>query len=77
MRVVMDNAPNGTTVDTHLCSKVVCFWVRSGTADLIHDGDVICSIVVGDREVCDGLHIGAAVRFAATSDSTTLVIDPG
>ena len=77
MRVVLDNVANGTEVITYFNSKVAAFWVRSGTADMVHDGDVICSFVVSDRNVCDGLRIGAEIKFVATADNTTVVVEDG
>ena len=74
MRVILDNAALNAEVWTHFASKVVCLWVRAGSAEILHDGDSILTIQVGDRPVFDGLAIGTSVMARALESGTTLVI---
>ena len=75
--IVLDNAANGTEADAHLNSKVVCVYVRSGSAEIFHDGDSLVVLAVGDRKVIDGLPIGEPVVARALADNTTLVFTRG
>lgn len=76
-KIVLDNALNGVQVATYVNSKETLVWVSAGTADVLHDGDIICSLVVGDRKVIDGMPIGTEVVGQSTSDGTTLKFGVG
>lgn len=76
-QVVLDGATTGTIGAGYMRSKVVPMYVRSGSADVIHDGDVIVTLAVGDRKVCDGLPIGTELSAQALEDNTTLVFLSG
>jgi hypothetical protein len=82
-RVILDNADAGTVVDTYFNSKVVCVWVRgAGTAEILHDGDVIVELVsdppdITPRKVVDGLGIATGVQARAVTSGVTLMFDDG
>lgn len=76
VKIVLDNADSGTERYAHFNSKVVCVYVRSGSAEILHDGQVIVSLTdVTWRKVIDGLSVGTTVLARALEDGTTLVFD--
>ena len=76
-RMILDDADAGTIVDGHMKGKVVPVWVRGGEAEVWHDGDVIVSLLPGQRKVIDGLSPGTGIQARAVVDGTTLMIDDG
>jgi hypothetical protein len=76
-RVILDNADAGTVVDSYLNSKVCLVWVRSGEAEILHDTDVIVSLLPGERKVIDGGGIAFAVQGKSLVDGTTLMFSDG
>lgn len=77
-KIILDNADIGTESYAHFNSKVVCVYVRSGSAEILHDGQVIVSLTdVTWRKICDGLPIGTTVMARALESGTTLVFTDG
>ena len=78
VKIVLDNADNGTEQSAYLNSKVVCVYVRSGSAEILHDGQVIVELLdVTWRKVVSGLPIGTSVMARSLEDGTTLVFCEG
>ena len=77
-KIVLDNADIGAEVWSHFNSKVVTVYVRSGSAEILHDGQVIVELLdVTWRKVVSGLPIGTSVMARALESGTTLVFCEG
>ena len=71
--LVLDNASNGTSVETYARSKVFLVYASSGVFDVVHDGTaIILNNDDTDRPVIDGIPIGTALTVVAKADNTTV-----
>jgi hypothetical protein len=67
---VLDDVAMGVSAEAALPNRVTVMWCVTGTANVSHLGDVICSLdaAVSARKVCDGLPAGQTLTITATSN---------
>jgi hypothetical protein len=69
---VLDGVGNGVSVIAPIPSRVTVMWVLSGSADVVHLGDIIVQLEPGGRKVCDGLPASTQLTVTATAANTVM-----